>query len=143
MRMKENLNRWLPLGAVLLGGLRLFTQSAHAQNDESIAQPLAAQELFFENEVRPLLAQSCIKCHGSEKQEGGLRLDSLDHMLAGGDSGPAITPGAVADSLIVSAIRYQDFEMPPSGQLSPEAQQVLESWIEQGAVWPKGSCAGR
>ena len=120
----------------------LFTQSANAQSDDSKEKQLAAQELFFENEVRPLLAQSCIKCHGSEKQEGGLRLDSLDQMLTGGDSGPALAPGAVADSLIMSAIRYQDFEMPPSGQLSAESQQVIETWVEQGAVWPKHSEAG-
>lgn len=140
--MTENSKSWLRSIVVTLASLFLFSPSADAQNDDSKAQMLAAREMFFENEVRPLLAQSCIKCHGSEKQEGGLRLDSLDHMLAGGESGPAIAPGAVADSLIVSAIRYQDFEMPPSGQLSPEAQQVIETWIEQGAVWPKHSEAG-
>ncbi|MDX1928266.1 MAG: PSD1 and planctomycete cytochrome C domain-containing protein [Pirellulaceae bacterium] len=125
--------------------LSVFAQNVFAQNvpsDDSKAKQLAAQELFFENEVRPLLAQSCIKCHGNEKQEGGLRLDALEHMLTGGDSGPAVAPGAVADSLIVSAIRYQELEMPPSGQLSPEAQRVIETWVEQGAVWPKHTEAG-
>ncbi len=140
--MTEDSKSRLLLSVVLLTSLLQFTQALNAQGDDSVAKTLVAQELFFENEVRPLLAQSCIKCHGSEKQEGGLRLDSLDHMLAGGDSGPAVAPGAVADSLIVSAIRYQDFEMPPSGQLSPEAQQVIETWVERGAVWPKHSEAG-
>lgn len=145
--MTEKSNAWLARGhslyflATTLLSL-LLTHSAHAQKDEAKAKQLAAQELYFENEVRPVLAQSCIKCHGSEKQEGGLRLDSLEHMLTGGDSGPAIAPGAVADSLIVSAIRYQDLEMPPSGQLSPEVQAVLETWVEQGAVWPKHTEAG-
>jgi hypothetical protein len=63
-------------------------------------------------------------------------------MLTGGDSGPAIAPGAVADSLIMSAIRYEDFEMPPSGQLSPESQSVIEAWIAQGAIWPQHKEAG-
>lgn len=140
--MTENSKSWLTIAALVVSSLSFIAAEANAQTDELKAKKLAEQELYFENEVRPLLAQSCIKCHGSEKQEGGLRLDSLDHMLTGGDSGPAIAPGAVADSLIVSAIRYQDFEMPPSGQLSAEAQQVIESWVEQGAVWPKHSETG-
>ena len=148
--MTENSKSWLISATVALYAVFFFAHSTHAQidpaidmpSDEAAAKQLAAKELYFENEVRPLLAQSCIKCHGSEKQEGGLRLDTLDHMLAGGDSGPAIAPGAVADSLIVSAIRYQDFEMPPSGQLSAEAQQTIETWVEQGAVWPKHTEAG-
>jgi hypothetical protein len=100
------------------------------------AAELTERETFFEKKVRPLLAQSCIKCHGSEKQEGGLRLDTLEFMKQGGDSGPAIAPGAVADSLIISAIRYEDFEMPPSGQLPEESRAILETWVEKGAVWP-------
>jgi mono/diheme cytochrome c family protein len=96
----------------------------------------AALENHFENEVRPLLAQHCIKCHGTEKQEGGLRLDTLEHMLAGGDSGAAVSPGAIADSLIVSAVRYESVEMPPSGQLAPEQIAAIEKWVEAGAVWP-------
>jgi mono/diheme cytochrome c family protein len=90
----------------------------------------------FENEVRPLLAEYCIKCHGGEKQEGGLRLDTRDAMLAGGDSGAAVLPGALADSLIVSAVRYESLEMPPSGQLTAEQIAVIENWVEKGAVWP-------
>lgn len=96
----------------------------------------AALEKHFENEVRPLLAQHCIKCHGAEKQEGGLRLDTLHHMLTGGDSGAALTPGALADSLIISAVRYESIEMPPSGQLAPEQIAAIEQWVESGAVWP-------
>ncbi len=140
----ENSNRWLL--AAWLPSLActslLFLLAASGSAGEPDAEHRAQQELYFENEVRPLLAQSCVKCHGSEKQEGGLRLDSLEHMLKGGDSGPALLPGAVADSLIISAVRYQDFEMPPSGQLSEEAQGVLTTWIENGAVWPKRSEAG-
>ncbi len=146
--MMENSIRWVSLLCIAMTPIPclMLSQSALSQNplalqaDDSAA--LKAREVFFENEVRPLLAESCVKCHGNEKQEGGLRLDSLEHMLKGGDSGPAIVPGAVADSLLVSAVRYQDFEMPPSGQLSDEAQAVFETWVEQGAVWPQHSEAG-
>ena len=151
--MTDNSNRRLLHFALLFFAFTTFlnSQSSHAQTaepqaaEESNREATAehrARELFFENEVRPLLVQSCIKCHGNEKQEGGLRLDSLDALLTGGDSGPAVAPGAVADSLIVSAVRYEDFEMPPSGQLSEEAQAVIATWVEQGAVWPQHAEAG-
>ena len=151
--MTDNSNRRLLHFALLFFAFPPFldSQSSHAQTaetqtaEESNREATAehrARELFFENEVRPLLVQSCIKCHGNEKQEGGLRLDSLDALLKGGDSGPAVAPGAVADSLIVSAVRYEDFEMPPSGQLSEEAQAVIATWVEQGAVWPQHAEAG-
>lgn len=99
-------------------------------------------EKFFEQQVRPLLADHCIKCHGSGKQEGGLRLDKLDHLLSGGDSGAAVRPGDLNGSLLVSAIRYEDFEMPPTGQLPPEKRAVLEAWIASGAVWPNAGEGG-
>src|SRR5688572_18226990 len=62
---------------------------------------------FFEERVRPILATKCLQCHGEEKQKGGLRLDSPDAILAGGDSGPAIEPGKPNKSLLVEAINYE------------------------------------
>src|SRR6267154_2034967 len=44
--------------------------------------------IFFEQKVRPLLANHCYRCHGPEKQQGKLRLDSLDAMKKGGELGP-------------------------------------------------------
>lgn len=92
---------------------------------------------YFEQHVRPLLAGKCVKCHGPDKQEGGLRLDSLAAMLAGGDSGPAVVPGEVAESLLVEAVRYESFEMPPSAPLPDEDVARFVDWIAAGAVWPE------
>ncbi len=44
---------------------------------------------FFEREVRPILVEKCLSCHGANKQEGKLRLDSRDAVLRGGEGGPA------------------------------------------------------
>ena len=52
----------------------------------------------FEQQVRPILVAKCLKCHGDAKQEGNLRLDSLDGFLTGGDSGPAMVQGDPAES---------------------------------------------
>ena len=95
---------------------------------------------FFESEIRPLLIEKCIGCHGLQKQSGGLRLDSRDAILKGGESGVAMTPGDAAGSRIVQAIRYDgDLQMPPKMPLSETQQQALTRWIELGAPWPNAS----
>jgi hypothetical protein len=99
-------------------------------------------ERFFESNVRPLLIENCSKCHGEQKQSGGLRIDSLSALLKGGDSGPAIVPGRVEASRIIQAVRREDgLEMPPDDELSDAQIAVLTRWIEQGAVWPESQSA--
>lgn len=104
----------------------------------SAAEPALtpAQVKFFETDVRPLLAENCFKCHGPDRQKGSLRLDTRGHMLQGGESGAAIVPGQPEESLLVSAVRYESFEMPPSKPLTEGQIQILETWIRQGAFWP-------
>ena len=91
---------------------------------------------FFENKVRPLLAEKCWSCHGEEKQKGSLRLDSLGAMLQGGESGAALVPGKLDESLLIDAIRYQSFEMPPTKPLEELEIAILTSWVAKGAPWP-------
>jgi hypothetical protein len=70
-------------------------------------------EQFFESKIRPLLIEKCLECHNAEKQSGGLRLDSRDNILKGGDSGAAMIPGDPAASRLIQAIRYDgDLQMP-------------------------------
>src|SRR5438128_368439 len=73
---------------------------------------------FFESRVRPVLVEQCGKCHGPDKPKGGLRLDSRQAALAGGDSGPAIVPGNREEGLLLTAISYEDeaLKMPPKGK---------------------------
>ncbi|MEQ9406543.1 MAG: PSD1 and planctomycete cytochrome C domain-containing protein [Fuerstiella sp.] len=89
--------------------------------------------------VRPLLAQHCLECHSAENQKGMLRLDSRAFMLKGGESEEsAIVPGRPDKSLLISAVRYESFEMPPKGKLPEKDIAVLAKWIELGAPWPGG-----
>lgn len=121
----------------------LFASPTIAGEPSAEAKARQTEQLqFFENEIRPLLVENCLKCHGPDKQEGSLRLDSLDAMLTGGDSGPAIEVGAAAKSLLVSAVRHEDFEMPPNKRLSDEHIDALIAWIDSGAVWPETSAGG-
>jgi cytochrome c553 len=96
---------------------------------------------FFEKSVRPLLTKHCYECHSEKAEEvkGGLLLDSRDGWQAGGDSGPAIVPGKPEESLLLSAIGYDDpeLQMPPEKQLSDAEIAALRRWIERGAVDPR------
>lgn len=99
--------------------------------------PWAFADDDFENYVRPLLVEKCQSCHG-EKAKGGLRLNSREALLKGGDSGPAMEPGRPEKSLIVKAIQYEDeLRMPPKGKLSAGEIEKLKQWIARGAPWPK------
>ena len=96
------------------------------------------QAAAFRKQVLPLLRTRCITCHGPEKQEGGLRLDSLDAAIKGGDQGSAIVPGDADSSLFVKAITFADpdLQMPPKQKLSDTEISALKQWIQDGAAWP-------
>ncbi len=98
---------------------------------------------LFESKVRPVLVEHCYKCHSAEakaagKLKGGLRLDTKDALLQGGDSGPAIEPGRADDSLLIQVIRYDDaIHMPPSGKLPDAVIADLTGWVNRGAPDPR------
>jgi hypothetical protein len=110
-----------------------------------LTTPVSAAEDsdFFETKVRPILVQHCYRCHSAEakKLRGGLRLDSREAMLIGGDSGPALTPKQPDKSRIIEAITYKNVElqMPPRGKLPDSAIADLTRWVKIGVPWPKQS----
>ncbi|MCA9179392.1 MAG: PSD1 domain-containing protein [Planctomycetales bacterium] len=96
----------------------------------------------FENTVRPVLLKRCVECHGPRKAESGLRVDSREALLRGGDSGPAISPQALATSLLLKAVRHDgELKMPPAGRLPRHELAAIEQWIADGAPWPKISAS--
>ncbi|WP_390621118.1 PSD1 and planctomycete cytochrome C domain-containing protein [Stieleria neptunia] len=109
-----------------------------AAAESPAVSPTQEQLEFFEKEVRPLLAEHCYSCHStkSKKLQAGLRVDSLAAMLRGGDSGEAVVPGDVDGSLLIEAVRYDSYEMPPKGKLPEQDIATLERWVEIGAPWP-------
>src|SRR5262245_2508106 len=99
---------------------------------------------FFEKQVRPILAARCYECHSgkSDKLKGGLRLDSREAALKGGDTGPAVVPGMPKESLLVDAINYGElYQMPPKSRLTAEDIATLTKWVELGAPWPAETAA--
>ena len=104
------------------------------------ADPL---EEFFENRIRPVLAAHCVQCHGDQRSEGGLRLDSREALMQGGESGQILNTDQVDKSLILRAIsRVDDVSaMPPEKDkaLRPEQISDFRRWISEGAAWPTTS----
>lgn len=111
------------------------------------AAPLVAQspapEELFETSVKPVL-DSCIGCHSTTAM-GGLRLDSREALLTGGESGPAIVVGDPDKSLLIAAVKHTGtLKMPLGGsRLSDEQIASLENWIRTGAVWPAPKEGGK
>lgn len=98
-----------------------------------------AQGVDFARDILPILNESCVQCHGPDKQKSGFRLDSRLYLLKGGDSGElTLVPGDSGGSSIIAAVGYEDvvLEMPPKGKLSDDKIDLLTRWVEQGAVWP-------
>jgi hypothetical protein len=96
---------------------------------------------LFELEIRPILAQTCFPCHGGKKTSGGLRVDSREALLKGGDGGPAIVPAHAEQSSLIRAIRHEDeaLKMPPSRRLPDRSVSAFTAWVERGAEWPAAS----
>jgi len=99
---------------------------------------VSGQRQFFENEIRPILANRCYECHGETKTKAGLRLDSAARFAKGGDSGPLVVAGNIDQSLFLTAIRRTDpdLEMPPDDPLPAVEVAALEKWVAMGAPWP-------
>ncbi len=127
---------------------------AASKADESAIQPsvepkpTAEQLDFFEKKIRPVLSEKCYKCHSekADKVKGGLVLDTREGARRGGDSGPAVVPGNLDDSILIQALRYtnKDFAMPPEksgGKLPVAVIADFETWIKMGAPDPRAGSA--
>jgi len=111
------------------------------------AEPLAPQDAaFFDEKVRPLLEKRCYECHShqSGKMRGALNLDSRSGWAEGGGRGPAIIPGDLGKSLLITAIRRTDKElkMPPKEPLAAAETAILEEWVRRGAPDPRAGPGG-
>jgi hypothetical protein len=133
---------WVVCGLIsLLGGT--FVVPGTSLADVPSLDP--AERAFFENRIRPLLVERCVGCHSPQSKngkalppKGGLRLDSRAGWLRGGDAGRAVVPGSPDDSLLVSAVRYEDIDlqMPPDGKLTQAQIDDLARWVQMGAGAP-------
>ena len=133
---------WKPMKSTMLVVAALSCLlTATLQADEPAANKISAEgRAFFEKEVRPLLVKRCFECHGRSEAKGGLSLASVDGWKQGGESGPAIVAGKPDESLLIEAINYGSWEMPPAergGKLPEKEIAILTKWVEMGAPDPR------
>jgi len=103
--------------------------------------PAVSRKIDFAEDVKPILARSCTKCHANGKRKGGFNIDHIHTFVGGGDSGPAVVAGKGAESLLIELVLSNDPDerMPVKGDpLSLEEVAILRTWIDQGIKWEKG-----
>ena len=92
-------------------------------------------------DVKPLLEHKCYACHGALKQQSGLRLDTAASLIKGGESGPTVTAGQPAESLLIDVLTGDaGFRMPPDNEGAPLTAKeiaVVREWIATGAAMPQ------
>ncbi len=127
---------WCLCSASILTAAQDDNAQASTAKDEVVS---AEQAEFVRSKVVPILESRCYECHGDQEAiEGDLRVTSLESLLTGGESGPAIVPGDPDRSFLIQAIRYENFQMPPRNKIPDEEIEVLVQWVRDGAPWPKG-----
>lgn len=130
---------WGVAGGILLFSCCLGVAAAEAL-DPSKLPPPAEGPIDFNQDIRPILESSCLRCHGPERPKSRFRLDNRQGALKGGANGVDIVPGASPSSPLVyyAARLVPEMEMPPPGKGEPlTTNQVglLRAWVDQGAAW--------
>ena len=121
------------------------TEAPVATDTAAATEPPAATEapatqpavqgatVSFANDILPIIQSRCIGCHGRDRIEEGLDMNTHASLMAGSDNGPVIVPGDAANSLLVELVATQ--KMPKRGpKLTPPQVQLITDWVSQGAL---------
>lgn len=101
---------------------------------------LHAEQPDYLKDIKPILTERCVACHGTLRQQGGLRLDAAPLIARGGESGAVVVSGKSAESVLIQRIAEKDesLRMPPEGEaLKPEQIELFRRWIDAGAQLPE------
>jgi len=139
------------------GGIAAVAAVAAVLSAPAIAEPLPVaipertEPVGFQADVLPFLAANCLACHNAGTKEGGLSLETVAAIRAGGDSGPAVVAGKPDESVLLIRAAHRDAEadaMPPQGNtvggrnLAPQELGLLARWIAEGAAAGTAVVAG-
>lgn len=97
---------------------------------------------FFESKIRPVLVENCYECHSAkaaetQKLKGQLQVDTRAGLLTGGESGASIVAGKPQESLLISALKHESYQMPPKSKLPDDVIANFVKWVEMGAPDPR------
>ncbi len=94
-------------------------------------------------EAYSILNRACFECHGPARQDGSLRLDSREALLAGGDSGPSVDLEHLSTSELLRRIKLPKSDsdvMPKRGDVLTKAEIAkIEKWLAAGALWSENA----
>ena len=132
--------RHLSFVAVCLTALAVLpVADSAASRAADEADTKSAGEINFDRDVLPILQARCVECHGPDAQESGLRVDSRQALLSGGDFGPSVVPGEPSKTEILRRMSATDPDerMPPEGEPLTAAEiAAVSRWVASGAIWP-------
>ncbi|SPE57117.1 conserved exported hypothetical protein [Verrucomicrobia bacterium] len=139
-------NRFRLIGTASFVAAALFCARAGdkkpAVDTSKLPPPSDKKGVTYEADIKPIFEASCVKCHSGPKPKGKLLMDTLPHILKGGEDGKVIDPGNSAASMLVINIAHlgdEDDYMPPPknkekiGPLTKEQIGLIRAWIDQGA----------
>ena len=133
-----------PIKLTCLALAATFGLALAAAADPAVLPPASTKTgVTFAVDIKPILDQSCVKCHSGEKPKARLRLDTLENALKGSKDGKILKEGDSANSFMVKCIAHtsddHDSWMPPLhnkaniGPLTPDQIGLIRAWIDQGA----------
>lgn len=141
------LKKWIAEGAKFDGTdpkatLTALGGAAAATPMVEIKTATGKETVSFAKDIAPVLATTCVNCHGAMRPRANFSLNSFEGLLKGGDSGPPIQPGKGADSFLIKKLRgtaKQGQRMPLN--MDPLTEEVIakfEKWIDEGATFDGG-----
>jgi mono/diheme cytochrome c family protein len=132
-------SRLMKIALVLALGAGLAVSQARVMSAPRVVtrEASAAQEEFFEKNIRPIFAASCQRCHNARSKVAGLDLTTAEAFQRGGDGGPVINKDKPEESRLLKVVGYEgEMKMPPSGKLKDHEIAALTEWVKMGAPWP-------
>src|SRR3954466_4952115 len=112
---------------ILLSAVGVLWIAAADLDLKKLPPASAKKDVTYAKDIKPLFEKNCFKCHGSEKQKGKLRLDSLEAVKKGGEDGEVVTPGDSKKSMLVQAVSgaLEDGMMPPEDKGKPLSKDQI------------------
>jgi len=108
------------------------TSAPAVENTATAGSASGGATVSFANDVLPLLQSRCVNCHGGQKTEKGLNLNSYESVMAGSENGPVVTPADAANSPLAEMV--VNGKMPKRGpKLTPDQVQLIVNWINQSS----------
>jgi hypothetical protein len=100
-----------------------------------VSSPLAARDVSYSKDIKPIIQRSCQGCHQPATKMGGLVLTEYDEITKGGQKGPIFVAGSPDTSRVVGMLSGKvEPLMPMGGKALPgEEIELFRLWVEQGA----------